>query len=70
MTAPVISPCYKQWLKAMLDGDQELWRHLHAMERGDHGHWMQAMFKAMEKADGHNQRRLYNAFIEEFNPRT
>ena len=52
----------------MLDGDTELWRHLHAMERGDHGHWMQSLFRAMEKADGSNARRLYNAFFDEFNP--
>jgi len=52
----------------MLDGDKALWRHLHAMERGDHGHFSQALFKAMEKADSRNQRRLYNAFFDEFNP--
>ena len=65
----VISPCYEHWHRDMLDGDEELWRHLHAMERGDQGHWLQALFKAMEKADGSNQRRLYNAFFDEFNPR-
>ena len=52
----------------MLDEDQDLWRHLDAMERGDHGHWMQALFRAMQKADGGNQRRLYNAFFDDFNP--
>ena len=52
----------------MLDGDEDLWRHLRLMERGDKGHFMQALFKAMERASGGNQRRLYNAFFEEFNP--
>lgn len=68
MTSPVISPCFEHWQRDMLDGDQDLWRHLDAMERGDHGHWMQALFRAMEKASGGNQRRLYNAFFDEFNP--
>lgn len=68
MTMTVISPCYEHWRNDMLDGDTELWRHLHAMERGDHGHWMQGLFRAMEKADGSNARRLYNAFYNEFNP--
>ena len=68
MTAPVISPCYEHWHGDMLDGDQDLWRHLHAMDRGDHGHFMKALFRAMEKADGSNQRRLYEAFFDEFNP--
>ena len=68
MTAPVISPCYEHWHNDMLDGDQGLWRHLDAMERGDHGHFSQALFKAMGRADGRNARRLYAAFFDEFNP--
>lgn len=68
MTSPVISPCYEHWHNDMLDGDKDLWRHLHAMERGDHGHFSQALFKAMDRADGRNRRRLYAAFFDEFNP--
>lgn len=68
MTLTLISPCYEHWQRDMLDGDEELWCHLQLMERGIKGHFCQALFKAMEKADGSNQRRLYNAFFEEFNP--
>ena len=70
MTAPVISPCYEHWHNDMLDGDKDLWRHLHAMERGENGGFSQLLFMAMNKADGSNQRRLYDAFFEKFNPRT
>ena len=68
MTTTVISPCYEHWRNDMLDGDTNLWRWLHAMDRGDHGHFSQALFRAMEKADSRNQRRLYEAFFNEFNP--
>ena len=68
MTAPVIPPCYEHWHIELFNGDSDLWRWLHAMERGDHGHFSQALYRAMAKADGSNQRRLYEAFSDEFNP--
>lgn len=52
----------------MLDGDKDLWRHLRLMERGDKGHFAQALFRAAECADGSNKRKLYNAFFDYFNP--
>ena len=52
----------------MLDGDEDLWRHLRSMERGDKGHFAQALFRAAERADGGNRRKLYNAFFDYFNP--
>ena len=68
MTAPVISPSYEHWHNDMLDGDKDLWRHLRSMERGDKGHFAQALFRAAERADGSNRRKLYNAFFDYFNP--
>ena len=68
MTTPVISPCYEHWHNDMLDGDKDLWRHLRSMERGDKGHFAQALFRAAERADGSNRRKLYNAFFDYFNP--
>lgn len=68
MTAPVISPCYEHWHNDMLDGDKDLWCHLRSMERGDKGHFAQALFRAAERADGSNRRKLYNAFFDYFNP--
>ena len=50
------------------DGDEDLWRHLRSMERGDKGHFAQALFRAAERADGSNRRKLYNAFFDYFNP--
>ena len=68
MPTPVISPCYEHWHNGMLDGDEDLWRHLRSMERGDKGHFAQALFRAAERADGSNRRKLYNAFFDYFNP--
>ena len=68
MPTPVISPCYEHWHRDMLDGDEDLWRHLRSMERGDKGHFAQALFRAAERADGSNRRKLYNAFFDYFNP--
>ena len=68
-TNQVISPCYEHWRNDMLDGDEELLRHLRLMERGDHGHFAQALYKAYEKADRDNSETLYNAFHTLFNPR-
>ena len=59
---------YVFWRWNMLNDDQTLWTHLRLMERGDHGHFAQALYKAMEKADEQNARTLYNAFYELFNP--
>ena len=70
MTVTYIIPSYEHWHIDMLDGDEGLWFHLRLMERGDHGHFAQALFKAMEKADSSNARTLYNAFFELFNPTT
>ena len=68
MATPVISPCYEHWHNDMIDGDEDLWRHLRSMERGDKGHFAQALFRAAERADGSNRRKLYNAFFDYFNP--
>ena len=68
MPTPFISPCYEHWHNDMLDGDEDLWRHLRLMERGDKGHFAQALFRAAERADGSNKRKLYNAFFDYFNP--
>jgi len=38
------------------------------MKLGIHGSFSQALFKAMERADGTHSRMLYNTFFQEFNP--
>ena len=68
MPTPVISPCYEHWHRDMLDGDEDLWRHLRSMERGHKGHFAQALFRAADFADGSNRSKLYNAFFDYFNP--
>lgn len=64
----VVSPCYEHWHMEMLDDDPELRNHLREMKLGIHGSFSQALFKAMERADGTNSRKLYNTFFQEFNP--
>jgi len=64
----VVSPCYEHWHINMLADNPALWNHFREMERGIHGSFSQALFKAMEKADGTNSQKLYNTFFQEFNP--
>ena len=69
MDKPVVSPSFEHWHMDMLDGDEDLWRHLHSMERGDEGRFNQLIFLAMDKADSANKQKLYTAFFDHFNPR-
>lgn len=60
---------FSQFNRAMLDGDPKIWRHLDAMERGTEGGFARKIRAAMDVADGHNQRTLYEAFPHFFQPK-
>lgn len=59
---------FEHWRHDLDDGDQDLIQHLASMSRGNYGHFSQALYRAMNRADGSNLRRLYEAFPEFFNP--
>ena len=59
---------YEHWRHDLDDNDVELWEHLDNMESGNEGSFCQALFAALNRADGSNARRLYNAFPHLFNP--
>ena len=52
---------FSQFHRAMLDGDPKIWRHLDAMERGTEGGFAQRIRAAMDVADAHNLKALYEA---------
>ncbi len=62
-------PSYEYWDTRMREGDETLWKHLHAMELGWEGGFSQRMFAALDKADLNNRIRLYQAFPELYNPK-
>jgi len=53
----------------MLAGDASIWRHLDAMERGDEGGFARKIRAAMDVADGHNLKALYEALPHLFQPK-
>lgn len=61
-------PNYNVWLHRRATGDPALINHIDSMERGDEGHFVQALLKAMGKADHTNGYKLYSAFPDYFNP--
>ena len=60
---------FSQFHRAMLDGDPQIWRHLDAMERGTEGGFARKIRAAMDVADAHNQKALYEALPHLFQPK-
>lgn len=57
---------YQEWNHLVQKGDREIWEHLDLMMTGREGGFAQSLRFSMDAADGHNRRRLYEAFPEYF----
>ena len=54
------------WDAKRANGDRDVWELIDATERGEHGGFAQRIVAAWHRADGRNQKRLYDAFPEIF----
>tara|TARA_E500000305_G_scaffold59895_1_gene47821 strand:- start:487 stop:681 length:195 start_codon:yes stop_codon:yes gene_type:complete len=61
---------FSEFHRAMLEGDPKVWQHLDAMGRGTEGGFALKIRAAMELADMHNLKSLYEALPYLFQPKT